>query len=277
MANELDPRLITVGIEVNGVLKVYSDPLMLAAEGTKFANANQNECTVKLANLEKATQDYILTMTSPYNLNKTPKRIIVSAGRVSYGVTQIYSGNIVSSIISQPPDVVITLKCLTGNFQKGNIVATSQAGTANLSQISEGVANSLGVRLNFQANDKPIANYNFSGGALKQVDKLNQTGLINAFVDDDTLIVQNVNVPLTGPIRVVDLDNGMIETPEMTAQGIKVKYFLDNISRVGGGLQVKSQRYPAANGTYVIYKLGFEIANRAEPFYYTAEASRLYV
>jgi hypothetical protein len=66
----------------------------------------------------------------------------------------------------------------------------------------------------------------------------------------------------------------MVGIPEITEQGIKVKYLLDNVSRLGGGLRISSDIYPAVNGLYIIYKLGFEISNRDTPFYYIAEAAR---
>ena len=55
---------------------------------------------------------------------------------------------------------------------------------------------------------------------------------------------------------------------------LKVKFLLDNQTTLGSSLEIQSQQYPAANGTYVIYKLGFQIANRDTPFYYIAEAAR---
>ncbi len=66
----------------------------------------------------------------------------------------------------------------------------------------------------------------------------------------------------------------MIGIPEFTEQGIKVKMLLDNQTKLGGGLRITSSIYPAVNGDYVIYKLGFDIATRDTPFYYIAEAAR---
>lgn len=271
---ELDPRIVKIGIEVNGQLKMYED-LALVAVGTKYANANQNECEIKLTNLDKQTSDFILTETSPFNLNRTPKRAVVDAGRESYGTTRIFSGNIIRSSISQPPDKTITLKCLTANFQKGNIIARNQAGSVALSQLAKQVAADVGMALNFQAQDKQIANYTYSGAALNQVDKLNELGLISAYIDDDILIVKDLTKPLTNVARVLNVESGMIGIPEITDQGIKVKFLLDNQTKVGGLLQVQSSVYPAVNGNYMVYKLNFEIASRDTPFYYIAEAKRL--
>jgi hypothetical protein len=274
-ANTIDQRVINVSIEVNGATKIYSYPLMIRATGTKYANALQNEAEIILTNLDRETQDYILTETSPYNLNRTPKTVVLSAGRVSYGTAVIFRGNVVSSRVTQPPDVGIVLKCLTGNFIKGNILARFQPGQATLSQISKQVSQDIGTLLNFQATDRNIANYNFVGAAPKQVDLLGSFGGINAFIDDDTLVVKNADSPLRGKIKIVNASTGMVGIPEFTEWGIKVKFLLDNQTTIGGGLRLTSQQYPAANGLYVIYKLGFDIATRDTPFYYIAECRRI--
>src|SRR4051812_502184 len=106
---ELDPRIVRVGIEVNGQLKIY-EGLAITATGTKYANANQNECEIKIANLDKETREFILTETSPFNRNKTKKVLTLDAGRKSTGVSRVFVGNISKSSPSQPPDISITLK-----------------------------------------------------------------------------------------------------------------------------------------------------------------------
>ena len=275
MTNAIDPRVITVDIQVSGGTKTYTAPLMITATGTKYANALQNEAEIILTNLDRETQDYILTETSPYNLNRTPKTVTLKAGRQSYGTALVYMGNIVTSRVTQPPDVGIVLRCLTGNFIKGNILVRNQAGQATLRQISSQISQDIGTLLTFQATDKNIGNYNFAGASSKQVALLNQFGGINAFVDDNTLVVKNALVPLNGKTKIVNASTGMIGIPEFTEWGIKVKFLLDNQTTLGGALQLTSQQYPSANGTYVIYKLGFEIATRDTPFYYIAEAARV--
>lgn len=271
----LDTRLVNVTITVSGGTKTYSQPMFINATGTKYANALQNEAEITLANLDRATQDYLLTETSPFNLNRTPKAVTLSAGRVSYGTAVIYTGNIVVSQVTQPPDVGIVLRCLTGNFIKGNILSRNQPGQTTLKQISTAIAQDANLLLNFQATDKNIANYNYAGNALGQINLLGTFGGINAFVDNDTLIVKNALVPITGKTKVLNADTGMIGIPVFTEQGLKVKFLIDNQTTIGGALQVTSKIYPAVNGTYVIYKLGFEIATRDTPFYYIAEAARI--
>jgi len=273
MTNALDPRLVSVSIEVNGVIKTY-DQIYLKATGTRYANALQNEAVITLTNLDKVTQDFILTETSPFTPNRTPKIVRLFAGRESYGTTLIYSGNVVSTVVSQPPDVTITLKCLTGNYIKGTVLARNHPGVATLAEISRGIAQDTNTTLNFSATDKNVTNYNFSGSALDQVGVLGSLANINAFIDNDVLIVKNVNTTIAGSLKILNASTGMIGIPEITEQGVKVRYLLDNVSRLGSGLRITSEVYPAVNGDYVIFKLGFEISNRDTPFYFIAEASR---
>jgi hypothetical protein len=265
-----DERIVKVSIEVNGVLKVYQD-LELRATGTKYSNENQNECEVKITNVDNDTLNYILTETSPFNKNKTPKSIIVEAGRVSYGVTKIFEGNIISATPSQPPDIYLTIKALTKNFSKGDIVSNNQPASVKLSKISKSVSDSLGTTLDFQASDKNISNYAYSGAALKQVEKLNSSGEVSAYIDDNVLVVKDLNLPIANRITIVNEETGMIGIPEVTEHGIKVTFLLDGQTKLGGLIRVKSKIYEAVNGDYVIYKLGFDIANRDTPFYWIAE------
>ena len=273
--NSIDQRIINVSIQVNGVTKIYGYPLMIRATGTKYANALQNEAEIILTNLDRETQDYILTETSPYNLNRTSKQVTLSAGRQSYGAATIYIGNIIVSRVTQPPDIGVVLKCLTGNFIKGNILSRNQPGQATLKQIASQIAQDTNTLLNFQATDKNISNYNFAGASSTQVALLNTFGGINAFIDDNTLVVKNSGNALKGKVKIVNATTGMIGIPEFTEWGIKVKFLLDNQTTIGGAIQLTSQEYPAANGTYIIYKLGFDIATRDTPFYYIAEARRI--
>lgn len=246
----------------------------MTASGTKYANANQNECEVKITNLDKATRDYLLTETSPFNKNKKRKILTVEAGRVSTGYSLVFAGDITNAVGAQPPDITLTLKAATGDHAKGDIIATSQPGTAPLRNIASRVAQDLGATLLFQAKPKLISNYSFTGSKVKQVEQLGAMGRVNAYLDDTALIVKEFNAPLEQRTRELNLDTGMVGIPEFTEQGIKVKMLFDNQTVLGGGLRVTSKLNPAANGLYTVFKLGFELASRDTPFYYIAECTR---
>ncbi len=273
MADALDPRLLRISIEVNGQLKSYED-LNMSASGTKFANANQNECEVKITNLDQATRDYLLTETSPFTKDKKRKLLRVEAGRVSTGYSLVFEGDITSAVGAQPPDITMTLKAATGDHAKGDIVSRSQPGTTPLRNIAAAIAQDLGLTLSFQAQPKMISNYSFTGSAAKQVEQLGQLGRVNAYVDDGVLVVKDWNAPLANRIRLVNMDTGMIGIPEFTETGIKVKMLFDNQTVLGGALRVQSRLNPAASGDYTVSKLSFELASRDTSFYYIAEATR---
>jgi len=271
---EFDPRIVTLAMEIEGRLNVYSD-LYISASGSKTANTLQNECTITIANLKKSVRDYLIKETSPLNRPRRRKKIILYAGRKSYGTFKVFEGDIVQSTPSQPPDIMLTIKARTGAFFMTDIMSSGYAANIPLSKIAGDTAKSMDLTLDFQASDKNISNFSYTGSKLKQVDKLSSAGNYNAYIDDDRLIVKNADVPLTNAATTLNKHTGMIGVPEVTEEGVKVKYLLDPSSRPGGSLTIESDLNPAANGTYVIFKLSYDISNRDTPFYNIAECRRL--
>jgi hypothetical protein len=164
---------------------------------------------------------------------------------------------------------------MTGNFLKTNVIGVGQAGQATTFQIANAIAQDNNAILNFQATNKNIGNYNFSGSAINQLSALNALGGINAFNDDGVIVVKDSGKPLKNAIKLVDSSNGMIGIPQFTEQGLQVKFLYDNKAVIGGLMRVKSYQYPAVNGDYIIYKLGFQLSTREDPFYYVAEGQRI--
>lgn len=270
---DYDPRIVRVGVQVGNYINWYTD-LAITAEGSKTTNETQAECTVTLTNLTKDVRDYLLKETSPFNKKKEKKLLIVEAGRRSTGAKRIFQGDITETTISQPPDIELTLKALANNSLKGTIVANTQPEQAPLSQIAQKIAEDLGVSLNFQAKDKNIGRYSFTGPALKQVNKLGEAGNVNAYIDGEFLIVKDLNQPVKGRRRVLNAENGMIGIPETTEKGIKVRFLIDTTTELGSDLRIESELNPSVNGSYTVYKLSFSISNRDSPFYWIAEATR---
>lgn len=307
----LDDRIVRVGFEIRGKMRVY-EGLAITANGTKYANQNQNSCEIAIANLEPEAQDYLLTECSPMNKNATPKTMTLDVGRKSYGTFRLFEGQFSYCTLGQKNtvkdtqkdsgkgtdskasegdgsdssgavslsstgnvlDIWVNFKALTLDDKKGKLVSRTGLPQQSLKDLAQGVADDLGVTLEYSAADKAISNYSFSGAALKQVDKLGSTGAVSAYVDDGKLIVKDIHLPLPNFKRVLDLDSGMIGKPEFTEQGCKVKFLIDPQTKLGGALEIRSKTIPAVNGTYIIYKMSFEVASRDTPFYYIAEALR---
>lgn len=270
---ELDPRIMRVGIEVRGQMRFY-DQLAITAQGEKYANFNQTRCNITIANLERSVRDYILTETSPINANRNPKRITLEVGRVSTGYSLLFSGNLYRSSISQPPDQILSIRTLAGQFQKTRIVQNNLPGNQLISRIAGMIASDIEANLDFQATDRTISNYSFTGSALQQIRKLEAYGGIDVFLDNDSLTVRDSGTLPAGQVRLLSPTNGMIGMPEPTEQGIKVNFFYDNHTNLNTVIDLRSERFPTFNGRYRMYKLGFNIANRDTPFYYTAECQR---
>jgi hypothetical protein len=269
----IDQRILRIGIEVSGGLNWY-EGLQITAQGSKGVTDTQNTCSVSITNLSRDVRNFILTETSPFNKNRTPKTLIVEAGRVSTGTARLFVGNITRSSPSQPPDIRLDLEAQTGSFKKGEIVARSGRPKENLSQIAQRVATDLGAKLVFEAPDKLIANYSFSGATLRQVNALAEAGNVDAYLDDTTLVVKERNKPLANRVKIVNASTGMVGVPEATERGVKVRVLFDLQTELGGEMQLTSELNPALNGNYTIYKIDFDLASRDTPWYLDIEASR---
>jgi hypothetical protein len=273
-ANDLtsfDPRLLSVQIEINGQLTTFNEGFWIRCKGEKFANAVQNKCTVEIANLQESTRNYLLTETSPFNQLKTPKVCNVLVGRKSTGLFLLYTGNIMDTKISQPPDITLKLECGTGHAKKGSVGRRSGGKVSKLSTLAGGIASNLGLSLRMEAPDTSVANYAHSGNALDEVDKIGKAGKCDAYVDDAHLILKLSNTPLSGSVLNLSAQTGMVGVPEITDKGLKVKFLYDSTVKLGGGLQITSKLNPSANGLFVIFKLRFDVSSRENEFYYEAE------
>jgi hypothetical protein len=270
----LDLRRFRVGIEVLGAIQYY-EGLRVKISGTKYANPLQNDCTVTISGLKQATRDYLLTETSPFNDNRTPKRLIVEVGRVNMGLFRLFVGDIISSEQGSPPDLDLTIKAKTQNAQAGNVISTSSGPSTKLSGLAAKIASDIGVALDFQAADKNIANYTHTGAALRQVQKLQEMGGVSAFIDDDILIVKDVGRPLSGRVQILNKDSGMVGIPKATERGVTVQFLIDPNTVLGGMLRIESKVNIALNGDYVITQLAFDAQSHDTPFFYTATTTRL--
>lgn len=272
MTISIDRRLVRVSIEIGEEVRTYEN-LAITASGQKFTNPNQGECNITIAGLSKEVSDYILSETTPFNQNRVRKGITLEVGRESYGTTILYQGDIFRSQGGERPENIITLRCLTGQFNKGTLVTRSAAANDSLKRIAQGVASDNGLRLDFQGPDKRIASYSFSGAAAAQIDKLRSVSGQEVYVDGQTLVVKQATQSVDGATFIIDSSAGL-QVPKVTEQGIKATFLFDPRIRLGSAIEIRSSQFPATNGRYIIYKLAYNIANRDTPFHYTAEARR---
>ena len=270
---ELDRRIIIVELEVPGGKKRF-EGMAVEYSVTKTSGCVMNEAEIKIANLARADRDYLVTATSPLSRPRRRKSVAIFAGYQSTGVTRRFVGDVVSATVSQPPDIWLTLKAKTGFFARGDIMARSAAPQTNLSALSGDIAKDLGLSLDFQAVDKGIANYSYTGAAAGQVDKLGQTGAVDAYIDDDRLVIKDRGKGLSGKRRKLSEETGMIGIPEVDEKGVKVKMLIDPYTTIGSQLEIVSKLNPAANGIYTVFSIKETAALRNTPFYLEAVACR---
>lgn len=275
MTDAFDPRLIQVGIEINGNILKF-DGLNIYARGTKWTSALMSACEVRISNLTAEQRQFILTQASPIarppaKLN--PINLTLDVGRESYGTFRLFEGQVFQGGVTQPPDIGILLYSLTNNYQLSMTQDYAQSSIATLKTISQQIADAMNPKLNLQflATDKQIENFSYTGSPQGMIKKLNEMGGVVAHVDNGTLVVNNANAARGNTVRLLNQSTGMVGVPQPTATGAIVKMMIDNSIQIGGEVQVESVINPGVNGNYIIRQMDFEIASRDNPFYYTLQ------
>lgn len=250
------------------------NPPFIMANGSKFVDVTQNECNIQVANLSRDLRNALATNLTPFDYNQARKSVQVWAGRESTGLFLRYQGDIVSAVPTQPPDIIMNIRSRTMQFFKNDLVAQSYAVTAPLSQIAADISKQLGLNLRFEATDRNIANYAYTGSATGQIQRLQKLGAVDAYVDDGTLVCKDKGVSLQNTVFELSQAGGMIGQVELTEYGIRVKSLLSPNVKLGGTLRLNSVQNPSLNGDYTIYRTGFEIATRDVAFYDIIEATK---
>lgn len=262
----MDDRILQVGVEVNGEFRIYEGGDM-SVKINRSADGKQNTCDAVLTNLRPDIRNYLLTECSPWNPNPQKKLLTVLAGRASTGVERIFTGGISAASPSDLPDIRLTLKALTSDDIKYKFVARQSPPTISLSKLSRLVAEDYGLPLRFEATDKTIANYLYNGSAARQVNQLALAGDVDAFIDNNQLIVKDLGAANKGPARILSRHTQMIGSPLVDDKGVKVRMLFDPTVNVGDAVQIESDINPAANGQYVIYNIATSLATRAQDWY----------
>lgn len=276
MTASLDQRIVKLGIIIDSNITWYED-LYIEIKGTKISSSISGQCEITILNLTKSAREYILRVTNPY-LNRGKRiSVIAEVGRVSYGTSALYQGDIHRSEPTPKPDMGVRLQCIQGFYNRATIVSIGAKEVSPLSSIAKWVADANGYSLSFNITDKNIGRYSFTGSAqaaIKQLESLCGSGC-NVYVDDKTLYVKNSTESAKGlPITELSSETGLLNAGG-TEFGCKAEFLYDNVTRVGGRINLTSITNPSLNGSYTVRRLGFHITSRDEAFTYTAECDRI--
>lgn len=270
-----DDRLLRITITLSGEKHVYSK-LAMTAIGTKHTSTIQNTAEIRIANLDRRIRDTLLTEGTPYAQLRPPKNsILIEAGRQSTGYSQIFEGDITTTFLTQPPDIWLVMQAVTGQFQKYSEITMSAPATIKYSVLTQQIADRMALAYIFDAPEADITNFNFSGMLAKLFEPLATVSRqVDAYIDDDTLIVRPRDFKKSKRISDVNLNTGMIGIPRPIDVGASCTTLVNRDLKLGDDINLVSMIYPAINGIYQIYKLGFNLSNRDQPFYYHIESLR---
>lgn len=272
--SELDQRIVKVAIIVGEKITWY-EGLNIEAKGIKVSNSIMGQCEVVILNISRAAREQILKETNPFLQRGKKISIIVEVGRVSTGTTTLYTGTVFRSKSTPKPNVGVRLTCIQGYDNRSKIVSRSASEITDMSSISAWVAEDNGYKLSFEIPDKKIARYSFTGSAQASLNQLEALTGADVYVDNKTLYIKEAETPANGlPVRILDKSSGLISA-EGTEYGAKMKMLFDNVTKIGGQIDLTSEINPSLNGSYVVRKLPFHITSRDVPFYYIAECNRI--
>lgn len=252
-------------------------PPYIAAAGTLRANPLQNECNIQIANLSAALRNQLLTQLTPWNYDQARKSVALYAGRESTGLFLLYQGDITGCTVTQPPDVMLNINSKANQFYKYDIIAQSQNLTSTpLSNIVKNAASGMALTPRFEATDKQIANYSYTGSRIKEIEHISNLGSYDVYTTGNTLVCKDRGKPLQNENHTISAQTGMIGQPQPTEWGVRVVTLLTPGAVIGGGFTLDSKMNPLLNGDYTIYQYGFQIASRDVPFYTILEGTKRY-
>lgn len=268
-----DNRIVRVGITIDGVTTWYED-LFIEAKGIKVSSSISASCDITIIGLSSETRNFILRETRPDTPNAKRVQVELQVGRKSYGAESYYIGDVFRSEALPKPNLGIMLRCITGYKNKAKLVSNTASEVTKLSNIAKAVANNNDLELSFQATDKNIRSYSFTGSAHAAIKNLEALANVQVYVDGDTLYVINegeANNNTTEFDISDDLKN--LISSSGTESGVKIRTMFQPSVNIGSIVNLDSQLNPQLTGKYKLYKVEFHLTSRAQPFYLDIEGN----
>jgi hypothetical protein len=263
-------RRIRVGLEVDGKTSFY-EGLKIGAEGVKYASPYKNEAGISIAGLSQDTRSAVLTNFS----SKKPMRVILEVGREKESLFTLFIGDVVNVSTGEAPDFTLEIKAQTRRNGATKIVTMDGAESVSLKGIAEKCAANLGIKLKFQAKERKVAGYSYTGDAAAQVYDIARVGGVVTYVDDDTLFVLDADDFAKSRRRILNEKSGMIGLPRPTDGGVEVTFLIDGTAILGGQLTIESKLDPTLSGDYIVKQLSFNAQTHSDEFFYIAKCAKM--
>ena len=271
MVSAFDGRLVSLTIQAPEGKRTFNQDFSIQASGCKYANAIPGQLQVRIFNLTREMQNYILTEASPMARSGekvTPINVSLDIGRESTGLFRFYDGYAFQCGMTQPPDIGIMLRALTNSLQAGVLMGASSPQQATLQGIAHNIAANNNLTLSFQSTqgEKLINNWSVSGSLQQQIESLGMAGGVYVFVDGNTLVVMDTGKTRDDSNILISAETGMVGIPQVMELGVMVRVMVNPAIKVGCGVTIESQLNTTANRKYWVEKLHNEITSRDTPF-----------
>lgn len=271
VVKDFDPRLdryVKLTIEIGKMVKVYENSLKIEFNVTKVGEGIGGKATIKITGLNIDDMDSLAKTFSYKNKNHARyNSVTLDVGMTNnHGV--IYAGNIITvSTDVTKPDYMISLECTTAMAARYLPKPTSLKQT-NTKEVAQKVADSFGVGLDYQAkNSYEMGNYIYDGVAYDELNYLRKKYPLECFIDDGMLIVIDEGKERhkgTSQVPLIDAESGLIGTPSLTLQGLKMTSILRPDVKVLGRIKVVSNKMPSINGIYSLRQITYVGSNRGK-------------
>lgn len=235
------------------------------------------EANIAICNLTRSDIEFLTTFASRMTALNQHKRIRVFAGYEDTQTNLIFDGEIFEAKPTQPPDIWLECKALSGIYGSTVQISKSVLNPIKIKDLYIAAAGWLGVELDWRAtSQKTVEKFDFTGSQTQLLASLFKVADVIPFLEDGKLAaVDKDSAQMVESVKEISEDSGMIGIPKVDYIGAEIKMLLDTGLKRGDTVYLRSKRIPAASGYYRIYHMRHEGHLRGEEWYTTIKTWRL--
>lgn len=277
----IDQRLLSVTFGLGGDLfHTYDQKFNIRVRAKKDMAGYGNTCSIDIMNLSEADRNAIVGGFDLWRARKIATPFVpveIKIGRASTGlIRKVYLGCIASSSMTMPPDINMTIQCITSQNSRIDLSAVDMPRQGTLHALCEWAAKMLNVPLVFEATEQPPLRSPmrlFNIASLPGMLNMMFPGKLSIHIDDDKLIVRDINKALVGPMIDVNLNTGLIGMPNWNEWGVTFTTMADIHIPIGGSVNLSSILNKSVNGQYIVYASDSDLETFGNSWYTTYRAS----
>ena len=248
-------RLTVTPVDVNGNVRgdsiVITSPLTIRFDVKRMPFAGSNQATIDIYNLNPTTRD---RMFLDYYDFENIRKVELEAGYEDGKFDLIYRGRInICTMKKAGVDVITHIEAISGLSVLDSMlnVSLKQGETLkdSMGRVVDRIPGTEPGVTKFEdfTFTRPVA---LMGNALAVLKTYTKE---NCFIDLDTIVVIDKDEVITGDVRVIDDETGLLGVPERQRTSVTVNCIFDPRIKVGQGLEINSRIAPQFNGQYKVW------------------------